>query len=192
MTLEQKKKPTDRLLRRVCDLRDLVAMAPTTVLVAAVLALAPPTTLASIGDVEPHGGGHGGHCVWYGVCGQDPDASGSHRLLNCRYDGPAKEASDEDAAVLRETCPHLADELERRGGPVSLCCDSRQLSDLKRAFALPESLMGRCPACLANFRKNFCDLTCRPDQSRFVNVTKAVRGPSFSGEFLPLNRFSTL
>ncbi len=128
------------------------------------------------------GGGGGGHCVWYGVCGEDPDEEAAHRKLNCKYDGRAKVASDEDAETLAEACPHLAEELsDPADGSVRLCCDSRQLGDLKRAFALPESLLGRCPACLANFRKNFCDLTCRPDQSKFVNVTKTVTGPTFKG-----------
>ena len=127
----------------------------------------------------------GGHCVWYGVCGEDPDVDMDHRKLNCLYSGPAKRAPDLDASLLAEACPHLARELaDPVDGSVSLCCDTTQLQDLKRAFALPESLLGRCPACLANFRKNFCDMTCRPDQSRFVNATKVVHGPTFNGKTL--------
>lgn len=126
--------------------------------------------------------GDKGHCIWYGQCGQDPDQTASHRKLNCAYDGPAKPASPADLDLLADACPHLARELPADGGSVSLCCDTGQLTDLKRSFALPESLMGRCPACLANFKKNFCDMTCRPNQSHFVNVTRRVSGPTFSGE----------
>ena len=130
--------------------------------------------------------GGGGHCVWYGQCGLDPAAGASerHRKLNCAYDGPAREASGREVDVLVDACPHLARELSRHpaDGSLRLCCDSAQLRDLKRGFAMAESLLGRCPACLANFRKNFCDLTCRPDQSNFVNVTKVVRGPTFDGK----------
>jgi len=118
-----------------------------------------------------------GHCVLYDVCGQDPSAKDQpHRLLNCLYDGPAKKASEEDKQLLSDVCPHLMQD------DLRLCCSTRQLKDLKQNFILPENLLGRCPACLANFRKNFCDLTCRPDQSLFVNVTKRVKAPGFDGE----------
>ena len=59
---------------------------------------------------------------------------------------------------------------------------SIQIADMEENFNLPEAVLARCPTCLANFRKNFCDLTCRPDQSRFVNATKTVKATDFKGE----------
>ena len=57
-----------------------------------------------------------------------------------------------------------------------------QIADMEENFNLPEAVLARCPTCLANFRKNFCDLTCRPDQSRFVNASKTVKAEDFKGE----------
>jgi hypothetical protein len=57
-----------------------------------------------------------------------------------------------------------------------------QIDDMAKNFKLPEAILGRCPTCLANFRRNFCDLTCRPDQSRFVNATKVVKAKNFKGK----------
>ena len=53
---------------------------------------------------------------------------------------------------------------------------------MEENFNLPEAVLARCPTCLANFRKNFCDLTCRPDQSRFVNASKTVKATDFKGK----------
>ena len=52
----------------------------------------------------------------------------------------------------------------------------QQLQDLKNNFKLAGALLGRCPTCMSNFRKNFCDMTCRPDQSKFLK-TKLIEGP---------------
>lgn len=40
-------------------------------------------------------------------------------------------------------------------------------------FSVPDSLTSPCPACKNNFFNLFCTFTCSPDQSLFVNVTKA-------------------
>ena len=49
-----------------------------------------------------------------------------------------------------------------------------QIEDMQTQFVYPESMLGRCPSCLYNFKKNFCDLTCRADQSRFLNRTRVA------------------
>jgi hypothetical protein len=49
----------------------------------------------------------------------------------------------------------------------------------------------RCPTCYYNFRKNFCDLTCHPRQSRFLRTDKRVEGPG-SGEFAGLVYLTSL
>lgn len=35
-----------------------------------------------------------------------------------------------------------------------------------------ETIFGRCPTCIKNVYKLLCDLSCSPEQSRFLNVTK--------------------
>ena len=61
-----------------------------------------------------------------------------------------------------------------------LCCSTRQLRDLRTSFAkVSPFLAAICPTCWYNFRKNFCDLTCSPDQASFVKPNKFVSGPGF-------------
>ena len=63
---------------------------------------------------------------------------------------------------------------------VKLCCSTRQLRDLKKSFAKVSPFIAAiCPTCYYNFRKNFCDLTCSPDQASFVKPNKFVSGRGF-------------
>ena len=56
----------------------------------------------------------------------------------------------------------------------------RQLTDLKTNFVLPQTLIeASCPTCYYNFRKNFCDMTCHPDQSTIVRADHVVVGPGY-------------
>jgi len=43
---------------------------------------------------------------------------------------------------------------------------------MEDSFFLVSALLGRCPSCLYNFKKVFCELTCSPDQSDFLTVNK--------------------
>ena len=121
-----------------------------------------------------------GHCVWYDACGWDPDYAGNDpskiHYLNCHYTGPAKPATEEMLELLAETCPHLYE----GGQPQALCCSKRQLMDLKTNFVTPQQIIEPiCPTCYYNFKKNFCDLTCRPDHSKFVRVDHTIEGPGY-------------
>ncbi len=118
----------------------------------------------------------GGHCVWYDVCGPDPNLDpemAKYHCLNCKYEGPAKLLPSVYETILDEACPHLRNDL---GGDLHLCCGPQQLQDLKTNFIMAVALLARCPTCMYNFRKNFCDMTCRPDQSKFLKA-KHVEGP---------------
>ena len=67
-----------------------------------------------------------------------------------------------------------------------------QIGDMEENFNLPEAVLARCPTCLANFRKNFCDMTCRPDQSRFVNASRTVKAEDFKGEPMVIIQYTSL
>ena len=86
----------------------------------------------------------GAHCVWYGVCGPDPDPP--HQLnphcLNCKYEGPAKQLEAQYHHLIDEACPHLREDLD---GDLKLCCSPQQLQDLKSNFAMAGAFLGRCP-----------------------------------------------
>ena len=111
--------------------------------------------------------------MWYDRCGPDPDYSpaDSQHYLMCQYDGDARLASEDMRDIVRDICPHLL-------SLPSLCCSLSQLQDMKKNFELPAGLIAQtCPTCYYNFRKNFCDLTCHPQQSEFLRVDGVVHGP---------------
>lgn len=54
------------------------------------------------------------------------------------------------------------------------CCDDAQAVNLRKGIAMIEPMLRRCPSCYINFARQFCDLTCRPDQSKFMKATKVV------------------
>ncbi|XP_055272832.1 NPC intracellular cholesterol transporter 1 [Moschus berezovskii] len=100
-------------------------------------------------------------CIWYGECGI---ASGDKRY-NCRYSGPPKPLPEDGYDLVQELCPGFF------FGNVSLCCDVQQLHTLKDNLQLPLQFLSRCPSCFYNLMNLFCELTCSPRQSQFLNVT---------------------
>ncbi|KAF4788828.1 Niemann-Pick C1 protein [Turdus rufiventris] len=103
-------------------------------------------------------------CVWYGECGV---ASGDKRY-NCAYDGPPIALPEDGYDLMQELCPGLF------FGNVSTCCDVRQLQTLKNNLQLPLQFLSRCPSCFYNLINLFCELTCSPHQSDFLNVTSTI------------------
>ncbi|XP_062836513.1 NPC intracellular cholesterol transporter 1 [Anolis carolinensis] len=101
-------------------------------------------------------------CVWYGECGI---ASGDKRY-NCEYNGPAVPLPKDGYDLVQELCPGLF------FGNVSLCCDVHQLQTLKNNLELPLQFLSRCPSCFYNLINLFCELTCSPHQSEFLNATQ--------------------
>ncbi|XP_040027368.2 NPC intracellular cholesterol transporter 1 [Gasterosteus aculeatus] len=108
------------------------------------------------------------HCVWYGECG---DSKIAGKKYNCNYTGPPKPLQAGGHELLAELCPGYD------YGDRSLCCDVDQLNSLKGSLQLPLQFLSRCPACSSNFMNLFCELTCSPHQSRFMNSTD-FNGPS--------------
>ncbi|XP_067666141.1 NPC intracellular cholesterol transporter 1-like [Haliotis asinina] len=105
--------------------------------------------------------GHG-QCVMYGMCGVNPI---NGKRVPCTYTGPPKPLTDPTARrVLEEWCPDFSHE-------TNTCCDSHQLSWLQALLAVPDQILGPCPACQYNFRNVFCNMVCSPKQSDFIAVT---------------------
>lgn len=100
-------------------------------------------------------------CVWYGECGI---ATGDKRY-NCEYSGPPKPLPKDGYDLVQELCPGFFFD------NVSLCCDVQQLQTLKGNLQLPLQFLSRCPSCFYNLMTLFCELTCSPWQSQFLNVT---------------------
>lgn len=105
------------------------------------------------------------HCIWYGECYTD----GALHKKNCLYNGPAKPLSSEGQKLLAKHCPHL---LVDDGKGINTCCDANQLITLDANIKLAANFLKRCPSCLDNLAKHFCDFTCAVNQSKFINVTE--------------------
>lgn len=112
------------------------------------------------------------HCVWYGECGK---AEGEKRY-NCEYLGPPIPLPEAGHELLQQLCPSLY------YGNVSVCCDTQQLNTLNKNLQLPLQFLSRCPSCFYNLMTLFCELTCSPRQSEFLNVTGTIdySGPELS------------
>ncbi|CAJ1072507.1 NPC intracellular cholesterol transporter 1 [Xyrichtys novacula] len=103
------------------------------------------------------------HCVWYGECGESKVPG---KKYNCNYTGPSRPLEPDGFELLTELCPGYD------YGNKSLCCDTDQLRTLKGSLQLPLQFLSRCPACFFNLMNLFCELTCSPHQSQFMNATK--------------------
>ncbi|XP_029162853.1 NPC intracellular cholesterol transporter 1 isoform X4 [Nylanderia fulva] len=105
-----------------------------------------------------------GHCIWYGECYKD-----SVHKKNCIYDGPPKPLSSDGQKLLAKNCPHL---LVDDGKGINTCCNASQLVTLDTNINLAANFLKRCPSCLDNLVKHFCDFTCAVNQSKFINITE--------------------
>uniref|UniRef100_A0A8C2I9D4 Niemann-Pick disease, type C1 n=1 Tax=Cyprinus carpio TaxID=7962 RepID=A0A8C2I9D4_CYPCA len=107
---------------------------------------------------------HGQHCIWYGECGNSTKIP--EKKLNCNYTGPPIPLPDQEGQdLLKDLCPGLV------YGDNRVCCDTQQLKTLKNNIQIPLQFLSRCPACFFNFMTLFCELTCSPRQSDFINST---------------------
>ncbi|KAM4552286.1 NPC intracellular cholesterol transporter 1 [Odontesthes bonariensis] len=104
------------------------------------------------------------HCVWYGECGASVKVP--EKKYNCNYTGPARPLQSEGYPLLKELCPGFD------YGSRNLCCNADQLRTLKGSLELPLQFLSRCPACFFNLMNLFCELTCSPYQSQFMNGTQ--------------------
>lgn len=90
------------------------------------------------------------------------------KKYNCNYTGAPVPLPTEGHDLLMELCPGY------NYGNQSLCCDVNQLNTLKGSLQLPLQFLSRCPACFSNLMNLFCELTCSPHQSQFMNATKII------------------
>lgn len=117
-------------------------------------------------------------CVMYGVCaevgGHPKPCPVDHEALPMLRNLTG-EIKNEIRDIVESRCPELLydDEGNRKDDDdVLSCCDSRQIMDTHRSLFLADGVLGRCPTCLANFKRQICEMNCSPDQSLFVDVTE--------------------
>lgn len=109
-----------------------------------------------------------GYCVTYGEAMKK-------RGITASYNKPAPKPDLETFNLLKEVCPYLA-----RNGPdnTKVCCDKDQLLDLQTKLKAPSAMFSRCPSSIKNFNHMWCQYTCSPNQSTFLDykLTTIVPG----------------
>ncbi|KAE9603499.1 putative protein patched/dispatched [Lupinus albus] len=98
------------------------------------------------------------YCAMYDICGARSDG----KVLNCPHGSPAVKPDDLLSSKIQSLCPSITG---------NVCCTEAQFDTLKKQVQQAIPFLVGCPACLRNFLNLFCELTCSPNQSLFINVT---------------------
>ncbi|CAH8338602.1 unnamed protein product [Eruca vesicaria subsp. sativa] len=98
------------------------------------------------------------YCAMYDICGQRGDG----KVLNCPYGSPSVKPGDLFSAKIQSLCPTITG---------NVCCTEKQFDTLRSQVQQAVPFLVGCPACLRNFLNLFCELSCSPNQSLFINVT---------------------
>ncbi|XP_022916873.2 NPC intracellular cholesterol transporter 1 isoform X2 [Onthophagus taurus] len=114
-----------------------------------------------------------GHCIWYGQCNNDGGLT-----QNCWYNGTAIPMEDPDGLeLIQKWCPHML-----TSDKISTCCDSNQLKVMDEKINLAAGFLQRCPSCMNNLVKHFCEMTCATNQSKFINIVSTKPNGNIKNE----------
>ncbi|KAK4781437.1 hypothetical protein SAY86_015539 [Trapa natans] len=102
------------------------------------------------------------YCAMYDICGARPDG----KVLNCPYGSPSVKPDDLLSSKIQSLCPTITG---------NICCSEAQFDTLRTQVQQAIPFLVGCPACLRNFLNLFCELTCSPNQSLFINVTSVSK-----------------
>ncbi|XP_034681127.1 NPC intracellular cholesterol transporter 1 [Vitis riparia] len=103
------------------------------------------------------------YCAMYDICGERSDG----KVLNCPYGTPAVKPDEFLSAKIQSLCPMISG---------NVCCTEAQFDTLRAQVQQAIPFLVGCPACLRNFLNLFCELSCSPNQSLFINVTSIAKG----------------
>ncbi|XP_075511720.1 uncharacterized protein LOC142547346 [Primulina tabacum] len=102
------------------------------------------------------------YCAMYDICGTRSDG----KVLNCPFGSPPVKPGDLLSAKIQSLCPRITG---------NVCCTAAQFDTLRTQVQQVIPFLVGCPACLRNFLNLFCELTCSPYQSQFINVTSIAK-----------------
>ncbi|GJZ23590.1 Niemann-Pick C1 protein-like protein [Tanacetum coccineum] len=88
--------------------------------------------------------------------------SNDGKAVNCPFGSPSVKPDDLLSAKIQILCPTISG---------NMCCTKAQFDTLRSQVQQAIPFLVGCPACLRNFLNLFCELTCSPHQSQFINVT---------------------
>ncbi|XP_065847366.1 uncharacterized protein [Euphorbia lathyris] len=98
------------------------------------------------------------YCAMYDLCGTRDDG----KVLNCPHGTPSVKPDDLLSQKIQSLCPTITG---------NVCCSEAQFDTLRSQVQQVIPFLVGCPACLRNFLNLFCELSCSPHQSLFINVT---------------------
>ncbi|KAJ6953196.1 NPC intracellular cholesterol transporter 1-like isoform X2 [Populus alba x Populus x berolinensis] len=84
------------------------------------------------------------------------------KVVNCPFGSPSVKPDDLLSQKIQSLCPTITG---------NVCCSEAQFETLRSQVQQAFPFLVGCPACLRNFLNLFCELTCSPHQSMFINVT---------------------
>ncbi|XP_019052018.1 PREDICTED: Niemann-Pick C1 protein-like [Nelumbo nucifera] len=102
------------------------------------------------------------YCAMYDICGKRSDG----KVLNCPYGSPSVKPDELLSSKIQSLCPTITG---------NVCCTEVQFDTLRAQVQQAIPFLVGCPACLRNFLNLFCELTCSPNQSLFINVTSVTK-----------------
>ncbi|KAL5706153.1 NPC intracellular cholesterol transporter 1 [Ranunculus cassubicifolius] len=102
------------------------------------------------------------YCAMYDICGKRSDG----KVLNCPYGSPSVKPDELLSSKIQSLCPTVSG---------NVCCSDAQFDTLRSQVQQAIPFLVGCPACLRNFLNLFCELTCSPNQSQFINVTSIAK-----------------
>ncbi|OMO50471.1 Patched [Corchorus capsularis] len=123
-----------------------------------VLFIVVPTVVAQTTNDELSERHSEGYCAMYDICGTRSDG----KVLNCPVGSPAVKPDELLSAKIQSLCPTITG---------NVCCTEAQFDTLRAQVQQAIPFLVGCPACLRNFLNLFCELSCSPNQSLFINVT---------------------
>ena len=100
-----------------------------------------------------------GYCVTY-------KSSPTYPKVTQPFNKPAPVTDDKTYKLLKEVCPYLA---HKKQSETHACCDLTQLQNLQKNLKTAATLFSRCPASTQNFNNIWCEFTCSPNQSTFLD-----------------------
>ncbi|CAN6249743.1 unnamed protein product [Urochloa humidicola] len=99
-----------------------------------------------------------GYCSMYGICAHRSDG----KVLNCANATKAVKPDTLFSSRIQSLCPTITG---------NVCCTVDQFDTLHQQVQQAVPFLVGCPACLRNFLNLFCEMSCSPNQSLFINVT---------------------
>lgn len=82
------------------------------------------------------------------------------------YNKPAPTPDAETYKLLKDVCPYLA---KKGMNETRACCDKAQLLSLQDNLKTSATMFARCPSASQNFNNMWCEFTCSPNQSTFLD-----------------------